>query len=375
MPVHKHHSHKRRSNRNKRTWGKAAGRKADAQLAIKEMEGVDMKWDQEWVEDIADREWEGGNWSEWCLQSGATWEDVRDWSEWKEIGETFSKWGQRRINEMRQVKEDRLTAKLAAISTGQLSSSTQLTTTLPTTPDDIDGHAKLDFLLRESLQRRWNKFPSIVGYSWFGEYEWYWHRNMSGCFELCSWTNHSSCYCELYASCGKWSPEDRVQTYTLEEFFVPPIHDGKMDEDAIKELYAVYNDVDDMHAEVMEFQAIVEHAHGNVMEAHREVYQEGLGNEDDDIQEVYGRMAEVYGEMYKLQQGLVQIYEGYNAMYDDMNDSSTEGKEAESEDEKASEHGDEIVEDGWDIVSLPPLRPSLSTTSSWSVVDREPEMY
>ncbi|KAL1610175.1 hypothetical protein SLS60_001840 [Paraconiothyrium brasiliense] len=401
IPVHNHHSHKRRSNRNKRTWAKALGRKNDAHLTFLQykyemvtMYGrIDLRRDDEWVDDITYREWEGGNWSEWCLQQGATWEAVAGWESFQEIGETFSKWGQRRINEMRQVKEDRLRAKLkasAASTPTPLSATTEgqnltattvedkstLKTTLPTTPSDIDGHARLQRIVRPSWRRKGDKFPPpLYGYYFFDEYEWYWHRNLSGCFELSSWASHSifhwKCYCESYALCGRWSPEDRSQPYTLEEFIVSSC-EGEGDVGAVREeVNGMYEDVADMHVEVADMQTIVDSAHEETMKVRKEISLDGLGR-DQETREVYDRVCEVYGEMHKLQHGLKNLFDGYKALYDDVKACNAVEKKNDNEDRDVGEHiPDDIREINWEIVSLKPMMPPLSTSSSWSMVELE----
>lgn len=254
-----HRTRKRHSNYNKRTWTKALSQKVDVHLAIaqfvREIEQIywhgrfDLQGDDDWIKDITDGEWEGGNWSEWCMQQGATWENVRVWEPWTEIGETFPKWAQRRINEMRSVKEDRLRAKLAGTLPEKMKTDGSLGTTLPTTPGDIDGHANLEYVMRPPWRRKGVKFPLVHGYGWFDEYEWYWHRNETGCFELTSWVKHSQCYCELYAPCGRWSPEDRVQPYTLGEFIFAPGCEEELENKGVKGMCEY---VDSAHVEFLE---------------------------------------------------------------------------------------------------------------------------
>jgi hypothetical protein len=123
-----------------------------------------------------------------------------------EVGENFATWGQRRIAEMRSVKESRirrnapLTSKPMlwqdkmdyrqgmryTIYTGDAS-----TTTLPTNAYDALGHKLLRFVLDPGewwveRRRRSGKppFRVIKSYVWFGEYEWHWHQNLSGCWEI-----------------------------------------------------------------------------------------------------------------------------------------------------------------------------------------------
>ncbi|PVI01014.1 hypothetical protein DM02DRAFT_613970 [Periconia macrospinosa] len=132
-------------------------------------------------------------------------------------GETFVDWAQRRISEMRAVKERRiLDPKSRPALLGRtlyqyrrgysfhpfhplydrrqkipVYIGTPLTTTLPTNSYDAHGHA----LLRQTLTiskwwlhrcRMTNTNPHReISYSrWFGEYSWDWHRNRSGCWEL-----------------------------------------------------------------------------------------------------------------------------------------------------------------------------------------------
>lgn len=107
-----------------------------------------------------------------------------------EVGEDFSTWCQRRVAEMRGVKESRLlrcaplTAKPMLWKRSRRNATTYdiftgdaSTTTLATNSYDALGHALLRALLTPSLR-------AIDGYSWFGEYEWAWHRNISGCWEF-----------------------------------------------------------------------------------------------------------------------------------------------------------------------------------------------
>ncbi|ORY03320.1 hypothetical protein BCR34DRAFT_447628, partial [Clohesyomyces aquaticus] len=130
-------------------------------------------------------------------------------------GERFTEWAQRRINEMRAVKESRIIASKApsppphkpAIWTTRsergknynIYTGTPLTTTLPTNRYDALGHALLSNILTFSpyltkYRRRMQLSPyrSIVGFEWFGEYAWAWHRNRSGCWEL----GYQDCTCE-----------------------------------------------------------------------------------------------------------------------------------------------------------------------------------
>ncbi|KAJ4350400.1 uncharacterized protein N0V89_009021 [Didymosphaeria variabile] len=401
IPVHNRHSRKQRCNRNKCTWAKALGRKADAHLTflqytreiVRVWGRLDVQQDDEWVEDITHREWEGGNWSEFCMQQGATWDDVCGWESWKELGETFSKWGQRRINEMRQVKEDRLRAKLASTSTAQSPSTegrvddcqdlasttgehkTALKTTLPTTPSDIRGHERLAGVVRPRSRRKSDKIPHIIhDYGFFDEYEWYWHRNLNGCFELTSWASHSTfyspCYCEAYALCGRWSPEDRSQPYILDEFIVSSCEDEAEDERQREEVNGLYEDVADMHAEVTDMQDVVDSAHEETMRVRKELHIEGLGS-DQETEDVYDRMVEVCGEMHRLQRGLKDVLDGYKAMCDGVKVCNAVEKDGNEDGEVGEHTADDIEEDNWDIVSLDSMISSLSTSSSWSMVEIE----
>jgi hypothetical protein len=123
-----------------------------------------------------------------------------------EVGENFTTWCQRRINEMRSVKESRI--RLDAPLTFQpmvrqdkmdhryrgqycVYTGDATTTTLPTTVYDALGHELLRCVLSpgrwwvKQCQRR-NKppFRAIENNGWFGEYEWHWHQNLSGCWEI-----------------------------------------------------------------------------------------------------------------------------------------------------------------------------------------------
>jgi hypothetical protein len=145
---------------------------------------------------------------------------------YSETGETFSVWAQRRIAEMRAVKESRMETQLAprqklmVYETGfvrwrrmgvprfnyNVYCGTALTTTLPTNTYDAYGHALLRTALTQSKwarqQARFNPtmslFPRIVDYNWFGEYTWRWHRNASGCWQI----GYGECYgCAIPCSC------------------------------------------------------------------------------------------------------------------------------------------------------------------------------
>lgn len=123
-----------------------------------------------------------------------------------EVGEDFSTWCQRRIGEMRSVKEARLRSSSPPttkpmiwhrkrdggylrrynIYTGDKS-----TTTLPTNAYDALGHELLHSILTPS--RWWKRkqtipqaslFQPVNGFRWFGEYEWEWYRDASGGWEI-----------------------------------------------------------------------------------------------------------------------------------------------------------------------------------------------
>lgn len=116
-----------------------------------------------------------------------------------EIGENFAAWAQRRIAEMRGVKESRIRrsptplrkpaiwkdvkdATLIGRADGyDVFTGDATTTTLPTNEDDARGHKLLKSILAPSGKAGLRR---IDGYEWFGEYEWAWHRNISGCWEL-----------------------------------------------------------------------------------------------------------------------------------------------------------------------------------------------
>lgn len=114
-------------------------------------------------------------------------------------GETFTAWAQRRIAEMRAVKEDRLRAaqqshkiNINTVSRGEVT----IRTTLPTTAEDKHAHDLLHDVLSVNKYFRWwcrvHKIPpfhSIEGFGWFGEFSWKWHRNESGCWVL----GHGEC--------------------------------------------------------------------------------------------------------------------------------------------------------------------------------------
>ncbi|KAJ4326260.1 hypothetical protein N0V94_000207 [Neodidymelliopsis sp. IMI 364377] len=125
---------------------------------------------------------------------------TRDNDEEVQIGETFTRWAQRRITEMRLVKESRLKSKQ------QQQQHTE--TTLPTTSADTHAH----YLLRQAWDPRkpprrhrpanHSPFPQITGFTWFSEYTFTWHRNASGCWEL-----------GFGDQCRLWEPRDGKDEY------------------------------------------------------------------------------------------------------------------------------------------------------------------
>ncbi|KAH4208508.1 hypothetical protein HBH98_197460 [Parastagonospora nodorum] len=123
-----------------------------------------------------------------------------------EFGENFSLWCQRRIAEMRAVKENRIRRgepesfkptlwerrhdwrhyKGYDIYCGDESTTTQ-----PTNVYDALGHALLRSILSpanwyQKPMRLTNAslFRPNTDYQWFGEFAWAWHRNGSGCWEV-----------------------------------------------------------------------------------------------------------------------------------------------------------------------------------------------
>jgi len=123
-----------------------------------------------------------------------------------EFGETFSVWCQRRIAEMRAVKEDRVRRGDPASFKSMLWErgcdwqhyrgygiycGDERTTTQPTNAYDALGHALLRSILSPTnwyqKPRRLNNaslFRPDADYQWFGEFAWAWHRNGSGCWEI-----------------------------------------------------------------------------------------------------------------------------------------------------------------------------------------------
>jgi hypothetical protein len=123
-----------------------------------------------------------------------------------EIGESFPVWAQRRIAEMRAVKESRIRKgepeKMKQMvwrrrkdwrhfKKYDIYCGDERSTTLPTNAYDASGHEILRSIL---TPLRWYNKPQRVdnaplfrpinnGY-WFGEFAWAWHRNESGCWEI-----------------------------------------------------------------------------------------------------------------------------------------------------------------------------------------------
>lgn len=148
-----------------------------------------------WVDDIKRYELFG--------QGREVFEKISDSAEvkdgWMISGEDFGAWGRRRIAEMRAVKEERLREAFDNEKDGACNDATvtpripSLTskTTLPTTASDIHAHSLLKQILtptrhflRLSRLNKGHPFPAIYSFAWFGEYDWQWHRNYSGCWEL-----------------------------------------------------------------------------------------------------------------------------------------------------------------------------------------------
>lgn len=235
-PIIKHHSRVKYDLPKGENW-----RQAKKDAARESRSGAWDEWDEEawWDEHY----WYWYNYDT-CFTDEREWsegdlpcEEMASWDEWTEAGESFTQWCQRRINEMRAVKEARLRAKLAAQSTSSAlspgshddegyhssesastssSSTSPPTTTIPTNPYDIEGHD----LIRSVLTPRSKdvKFPIIGCFSWFGEFEWYWHRNVTGCWYVscdpCDQQWGEPCACKEFEGCGRWNPEG-PQAYLL----------------------------------------------------------------------------------------------------------------------------------------------------------------
>ncbi|CAG5155824.1 uncharacterized protein ALTATR162_LOCUS3853 [Alternaria atra] len=231
---------------------------------------------------IESREWEGDWYAEWAHKvdmehmddiaaytlfgKNAAFFEGRDEGETTK-GEDFGSWARRRIAEMRRVKEYRMHSYGIPTSPTPLyilphtmrndsrpgrTSATILTaplakpheTTLPATLSDIRAHLALARALTPSanLKQRCRSrnipvLPVIQGYSWWGEYTWQWHRNMSGCWFLgyeygcreecvgqctclCWGSMVDKCYCEEFGVGTEWevpAPED-VQRCSLVEW-------------------------------------------------------------------------------------------------------------------------------------------------------------
>ncbi|KAF1962440.1 hypothetical protein CC80DRAFT_487901 [Byssothecium circinans] len=239
-PFPKNHSHRKR---HLRKWRKSCVDRHETHREVRECDWQDRLW---------------GDVFEYCCShccGVAIWMQgegdeeraeiaraVYSWDE-PEVGEAFEKWGQRRINEMRMVKEERLRAKLAAENAARdvapsaptadlgreededegyhsFTSSSTTTTTLATTTEDIEAEALVEYML---YHYTWMKYPEITGFRWFNDRNifWYWHRNMTGCWELSEWNckgeDGSVCKgCETYKGMGRWDPEARSQAWWLE---------------------------------------------------------------------------------------------------------------------------------------------------------------
>ncbi|KAF1848962.1 uncharacterized protein K460DRAFT_83420 [Cucurbitaria berberidis CBS 394.84] len=180
---------------------------------------------------------------------------------WMMSGEDFGAWGRKRIGEMRSVKEDRIRKAQCTRTTTTVpasrkddeehanstivSTSPIPNTTLPITPLDIHAHNLLKEILTPNeyflRRRRFMKppIPRISGFQWFGVYEWQWHRNQSGCWELgyadscggCSFP--CTCCCvgngSMYwpCSCAEFAKDEKgpeeVHTCSLIEWVKGPL--------------------------------------------------------------------------------------------------------------------------------------------------------
>ncbi|KAK7183723.1 hypothetical protein DPSP01_004357 [Paraphaeosphaeria sporulosa] len=165
-----------------------------------------------------------------------------------ETGETVSVWAQRRIAEMRAVKDTQTRTQAAPrrtrIGVGrfdyQINCGSPLTTKLSTNAYAAYGHTQLRAALTRPTQaRQMARFnlkippsPRIHNYNWFGEYTWRWHRKASGCWQMgygdcgnfampcpCSESGcfcyFLRCYCEKFE--GQVVPEEQ-QRYSLLEW-------------------------------------------------------------------------------------------------------------------------------------------------------------
>lgn len=199
----------------------------------------DVKLEEEFDQDIKDM-WDDVIRYEKLHKNAEVFENPELYTE---TGETFSTWAQRRIAEMRAVKESRVQTSSAPRQQPMVYKKTRLiyaqlgvdrldytiycgsplTTTLPTNAHDAHGHALLRAALTPTkwavrqARRNWKNsvFPRIQGDIWFGEYTWRWHKNASGCWEFgygecgggaipcpcCNMGNgsmHFECYCEEF---------------------------------------------------------------------------------------------------------------------------------------------------------------------------------
>lgn len=117
-----------------------------------------------------------------------------------EVGEDFSTWCQRRINEMRSVKEARIRANLPSVAKPMIwhrktdggylmrfdiYTGDETTTTLPTNAYDALGHELLRNISTPTPHQL-RKQP-IEGFRWFGEYEWEWYREEYGIWKIRYW--------------------------------------------------------------------------------------------------------------------------------------------------------------------------------------------
>ncbi|KAG9185575.1 hypothetical protein G6011_06906 [Alternaria panax] len=196
-------------------------------------------------------------------------------------GEDFTAWARRRIAEMRRVKEYRIRYYGHLTSPTPLSlphtmhntsrpghtSATILTApharpheiTLPTTLSDIRAHLTLACILTPSenyaqrcRSRNLPALPVIVGFGWWGEYSWRWHRNASGCWYLgygwacregcegackcaCWGRGLDGCYCEEFGVAREWevrAPED-VQKCSLVEWVAGELREMMEDDEGV----------------------------------------------------------------------------------------------------------------------------------------------
>lgn len=167
--------------------------------------------------------------------------------------EGFSEWGQRRINEMRAVKEARLRAKLSNTAPEYNNGPSS---TLPFRPDDIEGHGLLTYILSDAnvnvahcRRVKQPPFPRIYNFAWFGEYKWQWHRNESGCWILgyadacdsdsfpcpccCSWggSMYFPCSCKDF---GDQPAPEEMQRCALVEWVQGRLWDTMMEDESVR---------------------------------------------------------------------------------------------------------------------------------------------